>query len=79
MRITFVFKPVALEGAYVDAVVESETLHIYATVEFLIDTGATKTTISDKDAIRLGIDYETLEKLGKGMLGIGGPCRYIHP
>ena len=52
--------------------VESEPLHIYATVEFLVDTGATRTTISDKDVIRLGIDYEALEKLGKGMLGIGG-------
>jgi hypothetical protein len=48
-------------------------LHTYATLEFLIDTGATKTTISDKDAIRLGIDYDALEKLDKGMLGIGGP------
>ena len=48
-------------------------MHTYATLEFLIDTGATKTTISDKDAIRLGIDYDALEKLDKGMLGIGGP------
>jgi hypothetical protein len=53
-------------------VLESEILHLYATIEFLVDTGATKTTISDKDAIRLGIDYEALEKLDKGMLGIGG-------
>ncbi len=73
MRIPFIFKPSALEGAYVDVAVESETLHIYATVELLIDTGATKTTISDKGALRLGVDYETLERLGKGMLGIGGP------
>ena len=48
-------------------------MHTYATLEFLIDTGATKTTISDKDAIRLGIDYDALEKPDKGMLGIGGP------
>lgn len=47
-------------------------MHIYATLEFLVDTGATRTTISDKDAIRLGIDYLELEKLGEGMLGIGG-------
>ena len=72
MRIPFIFKPGPLEAAYVNSVLESDTLHIYATVEFLVDTGATKTTISDKDAIRLGIDYEILEKLGKGMLGIGG-------
>ncbi len=72
LRIPFVFKPGPLEAAYVNVVLESESLHIYATVEFLIDTGATRTTVSDKDAIRLGIDYEALEKLDKGMLGIGG-------
>ncbi len=62
LRIPFVFKPGPLEAAYVNVVLESESLHIYATVEFLIDTGATRTTVSDKDAIRLGIDYEALEK-----------------
>ena len=73
MRILFAFKIGALEAAYVKAVVESKALHVYATVKFLVDTGATRTTISDKDAIRLGIDYLTLEKVSKGMLGIGGP------
>ena len=72
MRVPCFFKPSPLEAAYVAAILESETLHIYATVEFLVDTGATRTTISDKDAIRLGIDYTALEKLGEGMLGIGG-------
>jgi hypothetical protein len=51
---------------------ESKFLHIYATVEFLVDTGATITTLSDRDVSRLGIDYEMLEKLDEGMLGIGG-------
>jgi len=51
---------------------ESKFLHIYATVEFLVDTGATITTLSDRDAARLGIDYDVLEKLANGMLGIGG-------
>lgn len=51
---------------------ESKFLHIYATVEFLVDTGATITTLSDRDASRLGIDYEVLEKLPDGMLGVGG-------
>ena len=72
MRIPCFFKPGPLEAAYVAAILESKTLHIYATLEFLVDTGATRTTISDKDAIRLCIDYMTLEKLGEGMLGIGG-------
>ncbi len=72
MRIPCFFKPGPLEAAYVAAILESQTLHVYATVEFLVDTGATRTTISDKDAVRLGIDYLALEKLGEGMLGIGG-------
>jgi hypothetical protein len=73
LRIPCFFKSGPLEAAYVNAIFDSEALHTYATLEFLIDTGATKTTISDKDVIRLGIDYEALEKLDKGMLGIGGP------
>ena len=72
MRVPCFFKSGPLEAAYVAAILESKTLHIYATLEFLVDTGATRTTISDKDAIRLGIDYAALEKLGEGMLGIGG-------
>lgn len=73
MRIPCFFKSGPLEGAYVNAIFQSEALRTYVTVEFLIDTGATKTTISEKDAIRFGIDYGVLEKLDKSMLGIGGP------
>jgi hypothetical protein len=72
LRIPCFFKPGTLEAAYVAAVFESETLRTYASVEFLVDTGATRTTISDRDAIRLGIDYGMLEKHAEGMLGIGG-------
>lgn len=72
MRIPCFFKSGPLEGAYVNAIFQSEALRTYVTVEFLIDTGATKTTISEKDAIRFGIDYGVLEKLDKSMLGIGG-------
>jgi hypothetical protein len=72
LRIPCLFKSGALEAAYVTAILESKSLHIYATIEFLVDTGATKTTISDRDATRLGIDYNVLEKLAGGMLGIGG-------
>lgn len=72
MRIPCFFKPGTLEAAYVTAILESKTLRTYATIEFLVDTGATRTTICDKDAIRLGIDYGALEKLPQGMLGVGG-------
>ena len=72
MRIPCFFKPGPLEAAYVAAILESKSLHIYAVVEFLVDTGATRTTICDKESVRLGIDYLALEKLCEGMLGIGG-------
>lgn len=38
----------------------------------MIDTGATRTTILDKDAITLGIRHLKLPKLGQPLLGIGG-------
>jgi hypothetical protein len=67
LRIPFTFKFGALEGAYVRAIIESPSLHLYASVKFLVDTGAIRTTISDKDAIRLGIDYATLQREENGM------------
>ena len=72
MRIPCFFKPGPLEAAYVVAVLGSKPLGIHETVEFLVDTGASRTTICDKDAVRLGIDFTKLEKLSEGMLGIGG-------
>ncbi len=72
MRIPCFFKPGIFEAAYVVAVLESNALGMCETIEFLVDTGASRTTICDKDAIRLGIDFGKLEKLGEGMLGIGG-------
>lgn len=72
MRIPCFFKPGIFEAAYVVAVLECEALRIRDIIEFLVDTGASRTTICDKDVIRLGIDFSKLEKLSEGMLGIGG-------
>ena len=72
MRIPCFFKQGLFEASYVVAVLESEFLGIHETLEFLVDTGASRTTICDKDAIKLGIDFSMLEKLGEGMLGVGG-------
>lgn len=72
MRIPCFFKSGPFEAAYVVAVLESKLLSLRETVEFLVDTGASRTTICDKDAIKLGIDFSMLEKLSEGMLGIGG-------
>jgi len=72
LRIPFRFKEGAPEAAYVYAVLDSKPLHIYASIEFMLDTGAVKTIVSDRDANKLGVDYKMLEKLDCGMLGIGG-------
>jgi hypothetical protein len=72
LQIRCFFKSSPVEGAYVAAIVESEKLHLYGTVEFLVDTGATRTILSDKDVIRLGLDYAELDKLQGGVLGVGG-------
>jgi len=72
LRIPCFFKPGIFEAAYVVAVLESEALGLRETVEFLVDTGASRTTICDKDTVRLGIDFGRLERLSEGMLGIGG-------
>lgn len=72
LRIPCFFKSGVFEAAYVVAVLESEALGLCETVEFLVDTGASRTTICDKDAVRLGIDFGRLERLSEGMFGIGG-------
>ena len=72
MRIPCFFKVGPFEAAYVVAVLESDFLRISETVEFLVDTGASRTTICDKDAVKLGIDYNRLERFSDGMLGVGG-------
>ena len=72
MRIPCFFKAGPFEAAYVVAVLESDSLGLRETVEFLVDTGASRTTICDKDAVKLGIDYDHLERFSDGMLGVGG-------
>ena len=42
-------------------------------IDFLIDTGAIRTAILDRDAKRLGIDFNNLPKQKYKMTGIGGP------
>jgi hypothetical protein len=63
LRIPCFFKPGIFEAAYVAAVLECEVLGICETIEFLVDTGASRTTICDKDAVRMGIDFDKLDKL----------------
>lgn len=41
-------------------------------LEFLVDSGADSTMISERDAMRIGLDYTKLEKSKKDVGGIGG-------
>jgi len=60
------------DAPYVVAILVCEKLNLRKLVDFLIDTGASRTTILDSDAIQLGIDYSKLERLKEGTTGIGG-------
>jgi hypothetical protein len=59
-------------AAYVIATFLSKELNIHSPVRFLIDTGASRTIISDMDAIKLGIDHSLLQRFKAGTAGIGG-------
>lgn len=68
------------DAPYVKVLFICSKLNLREYIEFLIDTGASRTTIMDNDAIRLGIDYDKLEKSKQGTAGIGGVVdTYIIP
>lgn len=60
------------DAGYINVHVISNSIGIDETVEFLIDTGASKTTLLDKDAIFLDLDYDDLKKHSQNVSGIGG-------
>ncbi|MFQ5761498.1 MAG: aspartyl protease family protein, partial [Candidatus Bathyarchaeia archaeon] len=72
MRLNGYFKAGPLEAAYVTVLLAIPRLRIEQRIELLIDTGATRTTILDKDAITLGIPYSKLPRLKQPLLGLGG-------
>jgi hypothetical protein len=72
LRVPCFFKPGVFEAAYVVAVFKPEVLSVRETIELLVDTGASRTTVCDKDVVRLGIDFGRLKRLSEGMLGIDG-------
>jgi hypothetical protein len=68
-----VIKGIFINGcAFIEARLISNSLQIDEKVTFLVDTGASRTTILDKDALRLGIVYDKLPKSKSPLLGIGG-------
>jgi len=68
IRISGFFKN---DAGVINAHLISEEMDIDETVEFLVDTGASRTTLLDKDAICLGIEYEKLRRV-EDLSGIGG-------
>lgn len=50
----------------------SEQAGLDETIEFLVDTGSSRTVLLDKDALFLGIDYSKLKRFEQDLGGIGG-------
>lgn len=57
---------------FVLAFLRCEKFGIFAPLKLLIDTGASRTVIMDRDVIRLGLKYEQLERLEEKVVGVGG-------
>ena len=72
MRIRGFFKGEEVGAAFVTGTLVVRRLGIEEPLELLVDTGTTRTTISDRDAQRLGIDYSRHERHPEGTLGVGG-------
>lgn len=70
MRIYGTWGP--FEAPYVRTVLNCPLFHVQSPVIFLIDSGASRTTILDSDAARIGIDYSKLKRFEQGTTGIGG-------
>ena len=72
MKIRGLFKT---DMGFVNAHVISESASIDKTIEFLVDTGSSRTVILDKDALLLDIDYNKLGKPQQDLGGIGGSVK----
>ena len=59
-------------AGFVNAHLISEEMNINETIEFMVDTGASRTTLLDKDVICLRIEYDKLRRYEQDLSGIGG-------
>jgi predicted aspartyl protease len=57
--------------AFLRAVIEIKDLKVRGVVDFLIDTGAGQTILSERDAKRLGLAYQNFPR-GEPAVGVGG-------
>ena len=58
--------------AFIQVHLVSSKLFLDQPINFLVDTGASRTVISDRDALFLMIDYKKLRKNSEKLSGIGG-------
>lgn len=72
MRLNGYFRAGPLEGAYITAMLSLPKLRLRQRLDLLVDTGATKTTILDRDAQSIGISYSKLARSKLPLLGLGG-------
>lgn len=63
------------ELGYVDCQISGRNPQFNMPLTLAVDTGCTRTTIMDKDAAVLNLNYRKLDKVDKGILGIGGKSR----
>lgn len=59
------------EWAFLQAVIEIKALKVMGNVDFLLDTGAGESILSERDARRIGLVYQNFPK-GKPAAGVGG-------
>jgi predicted aspartyl protease len=57
--------------AFLRAVIEIKDLGVSGVIDFLIDTGAGQTILSERDAQRLGLGYQNFPR-GRPAGGVGG-------
>lgn len=57
---------------FIEARLTSRHLQLDEKVNFLVDTGASRTTLLDKDALWLDIRYDKLTRSKSSLIGIGG-------
>ena len=60
------------ESPFLQARLISPSLNVNKRLDFLVDTGASRTVLLDGDARQIGVDYARLAKLSNGTVGIGG-------
>lgn len=60
------------KSPYLDVLVSLRKRATKRKIAFLIDTGSPKTIISERDALKLGLDFTRMRELNEQLLGLGG-------